>query len=549
MKNKLIIILYLIESIALSFLIFGLGEITIDTDFNFPLNKEGALRWITNNLDGYTFDVRGINRIFIGIIMYGLYMVFDYLVVLKIIQILIIFLSLISTYYLLITIDKLLFRDSTSKKVPYIFLVSQLIIFNNFTLFSRFFTQSNLIFSYIYVPVTIYLIFKYIETKKVKYILLINVITLIIPVSQPAYFIVYIGFINLLSLLFINSNTFLGKFINLLKLNLSFISLAGILILYLILMEDVTLPFISTAQTELERNTPSAIQFFTGYEYPLRNFYYCIDSECYYTNYASEYHKNYPFLDYLYMLKYIIIGISILFTKKSRLLYVYLLYIVFVGLVINAQIFKIIPEIALAVRLPYYRFAFPIIILEMTIFLILLRTKLKIIVVSYLTILLLSYYFPIYSGLIYKNSPLFNYRLSLYELKTLETDINKINLSEGPVIYLPYSNTGYRVCFIIANKTIYYFINPFYLFSNKNLLYNSRYFDLNSINVTNFVYRFGSIIIVLEKSPCLANPSISKFDNRQMISIEHLTPIGCSIHSYNLTNFMVYHVKCPNKSN
>ena len=547
MKNKLIIVVYLIESIILSLLIFGLDEITIDTDFNFPLNKEGALRWITNNLDGYTFDVRGINRLFIGIVMYGLYMLFNYLIVIKIMLTLIIFLSLVSTYYMVTTIHDMLFKNSSSKPILYIFLISQLIIFNNFTLSSRFFTLSNLIFSYIYVPTTIYFVLKYIQLKKLRYIILINIITLIFPVSEPVYFIVYFVFINLFSLLFINTSNLYEKIYILIKLNLSFISLISILILYQLNIVNITSPFISTALNELKINTPSPLQFFTGHEYPLRDFYYCINNECYYINYASEYYQSYKFLDYLYMLKYIIIAISILYYKKSKLLYIYLLYIIVLYLVINTQIFKINPEIALALRIPFYRFAFPIIVLEMTIFLMALRTKLNIFVISYLIILLSIYYFPLYSGLIYKNSLLFNYRLTSYELNTLEADINQINSLQGPVIYVPYSNTSYSVCFLMVDKKIYYFINPFYLFSNKNIFYNSRYFDINSINITNFIHHFSSINIVVERSPCLTLPFISKFDNRQVISIESLIPFQCSTSLYNLTNFIVYHVKCSNK--
>jgi len=547
MKNKLIIGIYLIESIILSVSIFGLNEITIDTDFNFPLNKEGALRWITNNLDGYTFDVRGINRLFIGIIMYGLYMLFNYLIVMKIMQTLIIFLSLVSTYYLLTTMHNMLFRNSSSKPILYIFLISQLIIFNNFTLSSRFATLSNLIFIYVYVPVTIYFILKYIELKKLRYIILINIITLIFPVSQPVYFIINFVFINLFILLFINNNNFYEKIYTLIKTNLSFISLIGILILYQLNIINATSPFISTALKELERNTPSPLQFFTGHEYPLREFYYCINNECYYTNYANKYYENYKFLDYLYMIKYIIIAISILYCKKSKLLYVYLLYIIIIYLVINTQIFRTNPEIALALRIPFYRFAFPIVILEMTILLFVHRLKLKIFVISYLIILLLIYYFPLYSGHIYKNSPLFNYRLTSYELSTLEADINQINSLQGPIIYLPYSNSSYHVCFLMVDKKIYYFINPFYLFSYKNIFYNSRYFESNLVNITNFIYQFSSINIVIEKSPCLTIPSISKFDVRQVIPIESLIPYQCSVNLYNLTNFMVYHVKCSSK--
>jgi hypothetical protein len=503
MKNKLIIIVYLIESIILSLLIFGLDKVTIDTDFHFPLNKEGALRWITNNLDGYTIDVRGINRLFIGIVMYGLYMLFNYLIAIKITLTLIIFLSLVSTYYLITTIHNMLFKDNTSKPSLYIFLISQLIIFNNFTLSSRFFTLSNLIFSYIYFPVTIYFVLKYIQLKKLKYIILINIITLIFPISQPAYFIIYFVFINLFSLLFINTNNFDEKICIIIKVNLSFISLIVVLILYQLNMVNVISPYISTAVKELKINTPSPLQFFTGHEYPRRDFNYCINNICYYASYASEYYKTYKFLDYLYMLKFVIIAISILYYKKSKLLYIYLLYIIVIYLIINTQIFEINPAIALAVRIPFYRFAFPIIVLEMTIFLMAVRTNLKVLLIIYLTILLLTYYFPLYSGLIYENSLLFNYRLTSYELYTLETDINQLNSMHGPIIYLPYSNTSYRVCFLMVDKKIYYFINPFYLFSNKNIFYNSEYFNKNLINVTNFIHKFNSINIVIEKRPVL----------------------------------------------
>lgn len=544
LNSSVIIVMCLIESIILSLSIFGVNEIIIDTDFNFPLNKEGAIRWITNNLDGYTFDIRGINRLFIGVIMYGLYLFLDYFIVIKIMQIMILFFSLLSTYYLLTSIHNMFFKNNTSMQILYTFLIAQLIIFNNFTISSRFATLSNLIFSYVYVPTALYFILRYVESKKLKYIVLTNIITLILPISQPVYFVIYFIFINFYILIFIKNKGFWEKIYELLKINLSFVSLFIVISLYLLNVVNLTEPYISTSLEELDRNTPLPLQFFTGHEYPLRDFQYCVNDKCYWVNYASEYYKSYMFLDYLYMTKYVIIAVSVLYFKKSELLYISFLYIVLISLVINAEIFKLSPEVALALRIPFYRFAFPIVIVEMTILLIALRTKLKIFVFCYLIILLSIYYFPLYSGYIYQNSPLFNFRLTPHELSTLDADINLVNSLEGPIIYLPYSNTSYSVCFSMVNKTIYYFINPFYLFSNKNIFYNSRYFELYINNKSNIIYSFGSINIVIEKFPCLSISHMSKFDVRQMISIDRLIPPQCLVTIYNLTNYIVYHVKC-----
>ena len=545
-KDILIIIVLILESIFIVEMNFN-HYIVLDRDLNFPLNLEGSLRWIYNNLDGYTFDFRNINRVFIGLIFYILYSIYNSPVIFKYFVMSIIFLSLLLTYYSI----KELYRIKFNQEQNIVsFIISQLIVFNNFTLQSRFTSLSLLIFLYIYEPATLYLILKYIRFNKRKYILYLFIINLVIPITQPIYFVIWYIFLALYILPLVKRP--LRYFINLL---LGFTPLFAVSAIQALAIQAITEPYLSSAYVALQQNSPTLLQFLVGINYPIAFDKYCVtESQCYrYNEFASYYLDNFvPKI--IYLSKIIIFVIPLLIRKfirkKGNLYYLYYLslYLFMIFIITSPWLFTYSETIALAMRFPYHRLAFPLLFTEMILLMYITTFNkfAKITIVLFLLSLYIIYYLPLYSGMLFINTPLENYKLPIDVLNPLLNDIKFIRNLNNTILYIPYSATSYFVCFSINNSSIiYYFINPFYLFSDCNVIYNSKYlFEKHNNNLTRFIIdNYNNIVIVIEKYSCLYNSTIAKFDNRMHLEpnmlFELLKKLNINYTVYELSNYYV----------
>jgi len=545
-KDILIIIVLILESIFIVEMNFN-HYIVLDRDLNFPLNLEGSLRWIYNNLDGYTFDFRNINRVFIGLIFYILYSIYNSPVIFKYFVMSIIFLSLLLTYYSI----KELYRIKFNQEQNIVsFIISQLIVFNNFTLQSRFTSLSLLIFLYIYEPATLYLILKFIRFNKRKYILYLFIINLVIPITQPIYFVIWYIFLALYILPLVKRP--LRYFINLL---LGFTPLFAVSAIQALAIQAITEPYLSSAYVALQQNSPTLLQFLVGINYPIAFDKYCVtESQCYrYNEFASYYLDNFvPKI--IYLSKIIIFVIPLLIRKfirkKGNLYYLYYLslYLFMIFIITSPWLFTYSETIALAMRFPYHRLAFPLLFTEMILLMYITTFNkfAKITIVLFLLSLYIIYYLPLYSGMLFINTPLENYKLPIDVLNPLLNDIKFIRNLNNTILYIPYSATSYFVCFSINNSSIiYYFINPFYLFSDCNVIYNSKYlFEKHNNNLTRFIIdNYNNIVIVIEKYSCLYNSTIAKFDNRMHLEpnmlFELLKKLNINYTVYELSNYYV----------
>jgi len=545
-KDILIIIVLILESIFIVEMNFN-HYIVLDRDLNFPLNLEGSLRWIYNNLDGYTFDFRNINRVFIGLIFYILYSIYNSPVIFKYFVMSIIFLSLLLTYYSIKELYKIKFNQEQNIVS---FIISQLIVFNNFTLQSRFTSLSLLIFLYIYEPATLYLILKYIRFNKRKYILYLFIINLVIPITQPIYFVIWYIFLALYILPLVKRP--LRYFINLL---LGFTPLFAVSAIQALAIQAITEPYLSSAYVALQQNSPTLLQFLVGINYPIAFDKYCVtESQCYrYNEFASYYLDNFvPKI--IYLSKIIIFVIPLLIRKfirkKGNLYYLYYLslYLFMIFIITSPWLFTYSETIALAMRFPYHRLAFPLLFTEMILLMYITTFNkfAKITIVLFLLSLYIIYYLPLYSGMLFINTPLENYKLPIDVLNPLLNDIKFIRNLNNTILYIPYSATSYFVCFSINNSSIiYYFINPFYLFSDCNVIYNSKYlFEKHNNNLTRFIIdNYNNIVIVIEKYSCLYNSTIAKFDNRMHLEpnmlFELLKKLNINYTVYELSNYYV----------
>lgn len=542
-KEIIILLFFLLESVAIIEINFG-NNVVIDTDFNFPLNREGSLRWIYNNLDGYTFDVRNINRFFIGTIFYILYSIYNNPFIFKYFMIAILFLSLLTTYYVIKNICNIIF---CYQNIIFQIIISQLIIINNFTIQTRFTALSALIFLYLYIPLSLYLTIKYINFNRKIYIFYLFLLNLITPITEPIYFIIWFFFLLIYIIPFIRLH-----FRNLIILFFGFLPTFIFLTIQAVFVSTITSPYLSTAYSALQQNTPSMIQFFAGIDYPIAFEKYCIsNSNCYFYNYFARYYLNNYITSIIYLLKIVIFVIPFLIVNykienknNTNYLYYFSIYLVLILIITSPQLFIYSKVVALAFRFPYHRFAFPLIITEITLFLYLAKLKkyIRKIVVIYLIILYVVYYLPLWSGMLFINSPMENFKIPINILEPLISDIRFISNFNKTILYLPYSTSSYSVCFILNNSIVYNFLNPFYLFSDANIIYNSNYISTNyNNNLTQFIlHNYNNIIIVVEKHPCLYNSTLTIFDNRIFLKPDDfLRFLNHKYTIYNLTNYYV----------
>ncbi len=545
-KDILIIIVLILESIFIIEINFN-HYIVLDRDLNFPLNLEGSLRWIYNNLDGYTFDFRNINRVFMGLIFYILYSIYNNPFIFKYFVMSIIFLSLLLTYYSIKELYKIKFnREQNIVSL----IISQLIVFNNFTVCTRLTSLSSLIFLYVYVPATLYLTLKYIRFNKRKHILYLFIINLVIPITQPIYFIIWYIFLALYILPLIKRP--LRYFSN---LSLGFSPLFAVLAIHALAIHAITEPYLSSAYVALQQNSPTLMQFLVGINYPIAFDKYCItESQCYrFNEYASYYLDNFA-TKIIYLSKIIIFGIPLLIRKfirkKENLYYLYYLslYLFLIFIITSPWLFMYSEITALAMRFPYHRLAFPLLFTEIILLMYITTFNkfAKITIVLFLLSLYVIYYFPLYSGMLFINTPLENYKLSIDILNPAINDIKFIRNLNKTILYMPYSATSYFTCFSINNSSIIYnFINPFYLFSDRNVFYNSKYLsDKYNNNLTRFIIdNYNNIVIVIEKYSCLYNSTIAKFDNRMLLEpnmlFELLKKLNTNYTVYELSNYYV----------
>ena len=545
-KNIIILIVLILESIFIIEMNFN-NYIVLDRDFNFPLNLEGSLRWIYNNLDGYTFDFRNINRVFMGVIFYILYSIYNNPFIFKYFVTSIIFLSLLLTYYSIKELYKIKFNREQN---VISLIISQLIVFNNFTVQTRLTSLSSLIFLYVYAPATLYLILKYIRFNKSKYILYLFIINLVIPITQPIYFIVWYIFLAFYIVPLIKHP--LRYLIN---LSLGFLPLFAVLAMQALAIQTITGHYLSSAYVALQQNSPTLMQFLVGINYPIAFDKYCItESQCYrYNEFASYYLYNFA-LKIIYLGKIVTFGIPLLirkFTrKKQNLYYLYYLslYLFLIFIITSPWLFMYSESIALAMRFPYHRFAFPLLFTEMILLMYItaFNRLANITIVLFLLSLYIIFYLPLYSGKLFINTPLENYKLSMNVLNPVINDIGFIRNLYKAILYIPYSSTSYFVCFSINNSSIIYnFINPFYLFSDSDVFYNSQYlFEKYNNNLTRFITdNYNIIVIVIEKYSCLYNSTIAKFDNRTLLEpnvlFELFRKLNINYTVYELSNYYV----------
>jgi hypothetical protein len=372
----------------------------------------------------------------------------------------------------------------------------------------------------------------------------------VIPITQPIYFIVWYIFLALYILPLIKRP--LHYFIN---LSLGFSPSFALLAIQALAIHAITEHYLSSAYMALQQNSPTLMQFLVGITYPIAFDKYCItESQCYrYNEFASYYLDNFvPKI--IYLSKIIIFCIPLLIGKfiriKGNLYYLYYLslYLLLIFIITSPWLFMYSETTALAMRLPYYRLAFPLLLTEMTLlmYITVFNKFAKITIVLYLLSLYIIYYLPLYSGMLFINTPLENFKLSIDVLNPVINDIKFIRNLNKTILYIPYSATSYFACFSINNSSIIYnFINPFYLFSDCNVFYNSKYLlEKYNNNLTRFIIdNYNNIVIVIEKYSCLYNSTIAKFDDRMLLEpnmlFELLKKLNINYTVYELSNYYV----------
>jgi hypothetical protein len=552
-RKKLFLIVFLaifIESYIVTEYIYNNG-LLIDTDFNFPLNKEGAWRWIKNNLDGYTYDIRSANRIFFGVIFLLLYNIYDCYCVFKYIFTIIITLSIVFTFLFIINLIELINnRNNSILDIIGMIVISHLIIYNNFTLFSRFFTLSNLIFIYIYIPLELYLTIKIIVSKRIKYMLLLIILNTLNPFTHPVYYAIIFLYSLSIALLLRLYHSY--DKIAIVRILIGSLPTFIIMALYIANIFSVVNSYLnSNPLQDLHLNAISYYQFFFGKEYPGFFWQYCVSEYCYPYNMASIYYNRIEIF-LIYIIKFIILAIfTIKFGFEKLFISILMIYLSIIFIISNPEILSLNEYLVIAFRNPYYRLAFPILISEIILFsFIVSKTKkrfLKLLTISYLLFFILIYYKPIYTGMIFTNTPLFNFHMGDNEIITLVYDIRIINNMNGPILYIPYSNNSYFVCMILNNRTVYYSINPLYLFSDKDIYYNSAIIKEKGLKIIPTISK--NFIVVIEKYSCMFSQVFSKFDDRTIINYELLLD-NCKRYIVNnssvieLYNYIVINIKC-----
>jgi hypothetical protein len=302
---------------------------------------------------------------------------------------------------------------------------------------------------------------------------------------------------------------------------------------------------------DLHLNAISYYQFFFGKEYPGFFWQYCVSEYCYPYNMASIYYNRIEIF-LIYIIKFIILAIfTIKFGFERLFISILMIYLSIIFIISNPEILSLNEYLVIAFRNPYYRLAFPILISEIILFsFIVSKTKkrfLKLLTISYLLFFILIYYKPIYTGMIFTNTPLFNFHMGNNEIITLVNDIRIINNMNGPILYIPYSNNSYFVCMILNNRTVYYSINPLYLFSDKDIYYNSAIIKEKGLKIIPTISK--NFIVVIEKYSCMFSQVFSKFDDRTIINYELLLD-NCKRYIVNnssvieLYNYIVINIKC-----